>query len=367
MVSWRRILLPFSWLFFGIVGMRNLFYDRGIFKSKTYSRALIGIGNIRVGGTGKSPFTEYLIYLLSPVYKIAVLSRGYGRKTKGFLEVEKPDAFQFGDEPSQFKSRFPSLKVYVSENRVLALDKINPSEEVILLDDVFQHRKIKAGMYWVLMEYSDLEAPIEGLPAGNYREGLSALKRAQCILITKCKGEIKEEEVQRIRAFLSLKPDQALYFSAIHYLPLKRLTSPGLSPEIFREKALESEQNLSTKIPLFPNNFDFILVFTGIGNYKPFEEYLKGLSIRVEFIPFPDHHSFSLKDIGNIRSRFDREISRSKIILTTEKDAQRLREKDFDPFIREYPVYFQPIQFQILNNQEEEIKKLVFQYVESTL
>ena len=348
MKFWSWILIPFSWIFYGIVYIRNQLFNKGIFYSKFYEEALICIGNIRVGGTGKSPFTEYLIDLLKDHYTVSVLSRGYGRKTKGFLEVENPNSVLYGDEPSQFKSRFPFIPVYVCENRQFALDKILKKGEVVILDDAFQHRKIKAGMNWVLMEWDDLNKPVILLPAGNYREGLAGLKRTENILITKCLGDIDRDKVIWIRKKIRLRPDQNLFFSSIQYLPIKRI---------------RQEKTKSLK----PQDFEFILVFTGIGNPKPLENYLRNLKIQIRSIAFPDHHVFTDKDIQYIQNQFDLLPTQSKILLTTEKDAIRLGQNGFELFIQEYPVYFQPIQFQIQNGDTEKVKDIIFQYVQSTV
>lgn len=364
MMYWRRILIPFSWIFYGIIRFRNFLYDQGILKSHTYKKAMICIGNIRVGGTGKSPFTEFLIQFLGRDYHLAVLSRGYGRKTRGFLEVDYPNSLLFGDEPSQFKARFPQVKIFVSENRKKALDYMIHHQDLVLLDDAFQHRKIRAGMNWVLLEYSDLSKPFYLIPAGNYREGISGLKRADCILITKCKGNIGPEEVEIIRYKLKLSHSQELFFSSIQYLPMERLLPIRKTIRFGQEENLDhkKEENF-----LKPGNFENIVAFSGIGNPVPFEEYLKQTGMNITFLTFPDHHIFNQKEIRNIQDKFDKIISHSKILLTTEKDVQRLRHKDFESFIHEYPVYFQPIRFQIQNHESDKLKELILHYVESTL
>jgi len=366
MFSLRYFLLPFSWIFGLVVWVRNEFYDKGWLKSKDYQKAIICIGNIRVGGTGKTPFTEYLIKKLTFRFHIGILSRGYGRKTKGLREVEYPNSQLFGDEPSQFKAKFPDLKVVVSEKRSLGIDYLMPLTDIILMDDAYQHRKVKAGMNWVLLEYKDLHSPFFLLPSGNYREGKSGLKRAEAVLITKCPESPSQEEIRDIRNRLSLSDDQMLFFSSIRYLPLVRLEISNEKDK--REEMISSEvmRPIQTKKPVL-EDFDFMLVFTGIGNDKPIRDFLEGQKARKEFISYPDHHNFTAMDINQIVRKFRDGEGNSKILLTTEKDAQRLGQPEFALFIHEYPVYFQPIEFSIQNQDESRLIDFILHYVESTI
>ncbi len=371
----RWLLIPFSWLYSLVVQIRNFLFDIGAFHSKSYPVAVLGIGNIRAGGTGKSPFTEFLIRLLYLHYQVATLSRGYGRKTKGFLIVDSPEASQYGDEPSQFKAKYPEITVAVSEDRILALDKLTIDHQVILMDDSYQHRKVNAGQYWVLIEYEDLAKPFILFPAGNYREGISGLNRAKAILITKCTDLISMEEENNIRIQLRLKPEQFLFFSAINYLSPQRVGSriqessrplftsmdPNIDPREgseYKAEEISPHENLLSHV-------DAILVVTGIARNTSLKTYLSSFACQKIYMPFSDHHDFSRKDIKKMEALFSDIKSSSKIILTTEKDAQRLLSNSFRNFIQEYPVYFLPIEFIILNNSEKEVKELVLQYVHS--
>jgi len=348
MISWRPLLLPFSWIFELLVGLKNTLYRIKVFPSKKFYGPFIGIGNLRIGGTGKTPFTEYLIRFLQTKYPITTLSRGYGRKTKGFLWVESPNAVLYGDEPSQFKKKFPKIQVAVSESRILGMEKILPEKRVVLLDDVFQHRKIELGMYWVLMEFEDLTKPVRVLPAGNYRESIRAIQRAQYILITKCPYSISPMDRIKIRFKLKLRQDQGLFFSEIQY-----------------QKPIRLGKEIDNKLPSW-NDLDFILVFSGIGNPEPLKNYIKSQVSQFEFMDFPDHYIYSLEDIQNIKDRFNQSKAKTKIILTTEKDSLRLGDSIYEDFIHEYPLYFLPIEFQI-QEEEKEFQEIILNYVKSTI
>ncbi len=390
MISWRWLLIPFSLIYGFIIYLRNFLYDQNFLKSKSYSIPLIVIGNIRVGGTGKTPFTEYLIRLFGTKRKIAILSRGYGRKTKGFLEVKAPNAEKYGDEPSQYKAKYPMVSVYVCEDRVYALDKLETTFDTIILDDAFQHRRVKGSQNWVLIPFQDLKKPIFPLPSGNYREGISGLQRADILLITKCPPVVSEQESLEIRKKLKLNRNQFLFFSTIHYLKPNRLTfSSNLEyttkdkgfmnfigetnserdpfnnfslGELSEINAPQSLANLKDSIEL--SEIDFILVFTGIANITSLKKYLGTFSAIKEYIKFSDHHVFTIKDIERIKNKFDAGIGNNqnfkrKILLTTEKDVQRIQIPVFASFILEYPIYYQPIIFQIPREQEIEICDLL--------
>ena len=353
MISWRHILIPFSWLFGCMVILRNNLYNLHIFPTRTYKNSLIGIGNIRIGGTGKSPFTEYLIRILKNNYSLATLSRGYGRKTKGFLLVIKPDVDLYGDEPSQFKTKFPEITVAVSESRIEALNELTKNHQVIILDDSFQHRRVNAGQYWVLLENEDLLKPIFLLPAGNYREGLTALSRAQNILITKCPNWPEADRVVEIRKKLKLSICQSLFFSQIKYMAPKRIF---FSEDNF---LFESVTNLE--------NLEFILVFTGISNNNALKQYLSNFSAQKYYFEFPDHYQFSIDDLKKISNKYESLNFTKMIILTTEKDAQRLKKQSYENFIRKYPVYFLPIEFIMQPKQADLLQEIIETYIESNL
>lgn len=328
------MLFPLTVIYGGILALRNLLYDKGVFTSKTYAFPVICIGNLSLGGTGKSPMVEYLLDLLIKNHRIAVLSRGYKRKTKGFkLLSGKETATEVGDEPLQFKSKFPQVLVAVDENRQHGIQKLRELEkppEIILLDDAFQHRKVKAGLNILLTTfpapfYRDLV-----LPSGNLREPRRGVKRADIIVVTKCPAGLSLEKMDQIRKHIKLKPYQHLFFSGISY-----------SGEI-------RNKNIAKKISTLES---FTLV-TGIAYPTPLVDYLRNKNLNFEHLAFPDHHRFSASELEKIKSKAP--------ILTTEKDYMRL--KDFLP---ENQLFFLPIRTQFLQHAKS-FENKVFDFIEKS-
>ncbi len=328
----RKILLPFSWLYDGVTSLRNLAYDKGWFSGKEYDIPVICIGNLSTGGTGKSPMTAFLVSFLSNDYKVAVLSRGYGRKTSGFLEVFVDSlAENVGDEPLQLKKNFPKITVAVCEDRQTGIEKLQTHSEVILLDDAFQHRKVVPSYTILLTTYDDLYLYDKVLPAGNLRESKKGVQRADMVVVTKCPEKIPYARMQEIEYNLQLSPEQKLYFSGIVY-----------DDFIFSEK---------DSLPLdFLTNKSFTLV-TGIANPTPLVTFLaeKGLSFTHE--KYPDHHRFTEAEISQLHEK--------ELILTTEKDYVRLL-----PKLQKYALYYLPIKVKILKDQEVFFKETITKQVE---
>jgi tetraacyldisaccharide 4'-kinase len=295
----RKLLFPFSLIYGGLVFLRNKFYDWNWKKSEKFDFPVIVVGNLSTGGTGKSPMVEYLLKFLKQDYSVASLSRGYKRKTKGFHELKGNETADLtGDEPLQFKTKFPDVAVAVGENRREGIQKLrqtDPKPEIIVLDDAFQHRKVSAGFSILLTTFVDLYCDDLILPAGNLRENRSGAKRADFIVVTKCPKNLGEGEKNKIRKRLSLKPHQELFFSHIEY-----------ANEVCFADAKRNLTDLK----------DFTLV-TGIANPKPLKTHLKNLSLNFKHLKFPDHHSFTPKEI--------QKLAREKLILTTEKDFMRLK------------------------------------------
>ena len=252
----RKLLLPFSLLYGSILALRNLCYDKGWFKSKSYAIPIICVGNLSIGGTGKSPMIEYLISFLKEDYKVAVLSRGYKRNTSGFRDVLiNSKAEDVGDEPLQIKRKFPEVMVAVCANRQEGIEKIRIKTDVILLDDAFQHRKVSASTNILLTTFDDLYVHDMVLPAGNLRESKRGAKRADLVMVTKCPEKHSHAKLQEIQYILNLKPPQKIYFSKISYD--------------------DSICGISKTLPLnYLLNKNFTLV-TGIANSKPLVEFLK--------------------------------------------------------------------------------------------
>lgn len=312
--------------------MRNVCYDFGIKKSKSYELPVIAIGNLSVGGTGKTPMTEYLIRLLKADYKLAVLSRGYGRKTKDFVLADSSaNAETIGDEPFQFYKKFEkAITVAVDGNRqrgIANLLNTNPQPEVILLDDAFQHRKVKAGFYILLTAYNDLYANDFILPVGNLREPRAGAKRANIVVVTKCPDNLSETEKQKISKSLNLKANQELFFSTISY-----------SEMIYSES---ESQPISTL-----KNQEFTLV-TGIANPESLINYLRNEGLNFEHLAFKDHHNFSEKELKALKQK--------SFILTTEKDFMRLSGK-----LKHDNLYYLPIQKNLKNTSAFEARIIEF-------
>ena len=286
--------------------MRNYLYDAQLIKSTKFSTPTIVVGNLSVGGTGKTPQIEYLIRLLQNNYKVAVLSRGYKRKTKGFIIAKEGEtAESIGDEPFQYYQKFSSIIVGVDENRtrgIHQLEQLDNPPEIILLDDAFQHRKVIGGLNILLTPYNDLYVDDFMLPTGNLREHKSGSKRASIIIVTKCPNEISEKERGIIAAKLELKANQTIFFTSISYdMKLKGTSEINLSE-------FENEE---------------LVLVTGIANPTPLTNYLKSKNIRLKHLKYPDHYHFKEQDIVAINEEV-KLLTNKKIVLTTEKDYVRI-------------------------------------------
>jgi tetraacyldisaccharide 4'-kinase len=315
----RKILFPLAFLYWLITFIRNWLYDIGVFKSHSFDVPIIAVGNLSVGGTGKTPQIEYLIRLLSEKYNVAVLSRGYKRSTKDFiLADENATASSIGDEPFQFHSKFPKIQVAVDTNRKNGIEQLlqlSNKPEVILLDDAFQHRKVKAGLYVLLTAYDDLFCDDFILPYGNLRESALGKKRADMIIITKCPKDLSELAQHEIKEKLQVK--QPVYFTTIQYDDCVYGNENRIHVE-----ALKSESKL---------------LIAGIANPKLFFDFLKKESN--ETMTFPDHHQFSKQDCEQILAK-----AKGRKIITTEKDFVRL-----NGLLPNSQLYYLPIKAVFLN------------------
>lgn len=300
----RKLLFPFSLIYLLVTAVRNFLYNTGLFKSYTFSVPVIAIGNLSTGGTGKTPQTEYLIRLLSDKYRVATLSRGYKRKSKGFvLGSADSNADILGDEPYQFRQKFPNINVAVDADRKNGIEQLlslSPQPEIIILDDAYQHRRVKAGFYVLLTSYGDLYADDLILPAGNLRESWSGAKRADVIVVTKCPPDLTESERKKITDKLKPKKSQKVYFTCIAY-----------------DSAVYSD-NGRLEVSEIANVAKVLVA--GIAKPKPFFDYLQQPGD--EALAFPDHHDFTDKELADLNER-----SLHKIIITTEKDYMRLKGK----------------------------------------
>jgi tetraacyldisaccharide 4'-kinase len=342
--SFRYVLFPFSILYGGVIFLRNKLYDKKILRSVPFNFPLICVGNLAVGGTGKTPMVEYLIELLKDDYKIATLSRGYKRKTTGFaLANAKTTALDIGDEPMQFHKKFPGIAVAVSEDRLVAIPELlydRPDTKVIILDDAFQHRRVKAGLNIMLTEQKNLYTRDFVLPAGDLRDIQDSSKRADIIIVTKCSAELSVEEKNKLVNEIQPLPAQRVYFSKIEYGTAYHLYS--------NEKR-------------FLNPETHILLITGIANPKPLKEMLTKYFNTYDMLSYRDHHIFSMGDLTDIKRQFDRIEAPEKIILTTEKDGMRLMK--FENELKDTPIYILPMKHKILFEEEEAFNTQVLEFV----
>ena len=330
----RILAFPVSVLYQIITAVRNFLYDIGWFKSYSFDLSIIAVGNLSVGGTGKTPQIEYLIRLLSDKYRIATLSRGYKRQSAGFiLADESATASSLGDEPFQYYQKFKNIQVAVDASRKNGIQQLllqvqNP--EIILLDDAFQHRKVKAGFYILLTNYDDLYSDDFVLPTGNLRERSSGAKRANLIIVTKCPKNISVTEQNSIKLKLNITENQQLFFGFTEY-----------DDFIFSE----------TKSFLVANIInDEHLLLAGIAKPEPFFEYLQ--NEKNSILRFPDHHNFSDKDISDIKNK-----ANNRKIITTEKDFVRLRGK-----ISDEQLFYLPIKSNFVADKEN-FNKIILDYV----
>jgi tetraacyldisaccharide 4'-kinase len=321
----RLLLFPFSILYgFGVI-LRNLAYDFGIFKSHKFELPVISVGNLSVGGSGKSPMTEYLVRLLKDKYKIATLSRGYGRKTSGFLYVDTNSlSSESGDEPLQFKRKFRDITVAVCENRAEGILRLEQDHELIILDDAFQHRAVKPGLNILLFEYSTLFKQQWLLPTGNLREPLWAINRADIVVVSKCPEIMDSEQQNAIRG--KFRNDK-LFFSFLKYGNLKSVN------ENAPDRSLNSI-NQNSKI----------ILLTGIADASPLLVELASFGPELIHHQYPDHHQFSDKNIAKLVNEFNELIGDDNLIITTEKDAQRLRVAGIIEQLKDLAIYYLPVE-----------------------
>ena len=318
----RKILFPIAIIYWLVTFIRNWLYDSGFFKSKSYNLPILVIGNLSAGGTGKTPHTEYLIRLLKDTYKVAVLSRGYKRTTKGFfLANESISVAELGDESYQIHAKFSDISVAVCEDRQTGIENliatINP--DVILLDDAFQHRKVKAGFYVLLTAYDDLFSDDYILPFGNLRESAIGKKRANLVVVTKCPPTLSELEQEKVKQKLNI--NVPVFFTSIDY-----------DTEVFSD-----EKTMSVSEVISEEKF----IVAGIAKPKYFIDYLNSGKDKV--LIYPDHHSFSEQEISELNA-----FSNEKILVTTEKDFVRLKGK-----IKNDNLYYLPIKAKFLNSEIE--------------
>nr|WP_315157660.1 tetraacyldisaccharide 4'-kinase [uncultured Flavobacterium sp.] len=330
----RKILFPFAVLYGFITGIRNFLFDKGFLKSYSFDLPVIAVGNLSVGGTGKTPQIEGLIRLLSDHYRVATLSRGYKRKSEGFvLANENSDALELGDEPFQFYQKFKNIQVAVDANRKNGIEQLlsgSNKPDVILLDDAFQHRKVKAGLYIMLTSYGDLYCNDFMLPTGNLRENRSGVQRANIVIVTKCPQNLSLEAQNAIKKELNLSSNQSLFFTFIEY-----------DEVVYSDKKTLKADEVKTMDKL---------LLAGIAKPESFFAYLK--QENDECLTYPDHHHFSESELHEIKKKVN-----GRIIVTTEKDYVRLKGS-----ILSGQLYYLPIKSSFLSDGDN-FDKNILNYV----
>ncbi len=343
--SFRILLLPFALLYWLGIGARNWLYNKKILHSSGFGLPLICVGNLSVGGTGKSPMVEYLVAKLKDQFKVATLSRGYKRKTKGYtLAHPGSTALEIGDEPMQFHLKFPGVPVAVGEERLVAIPQLlhdRPETETIILDDAFQHRAVNAGLNILLTDYNNLFTRDFYLPTGDLRDLKSSYKRAGIIVVTKCKPDTSESEKQKVIKEIAPLPGQHIFFTTTGYGDMYHINdnSKTIAPESKRET----------------------LLVTGIANPRPLKKMLEEHSNSYHMLQYNDHHIFTIDDLNDIRQKFEQLPSPDKIILTTEKDAVRLAK--FNAETERLPFYVIPVWHHFLFGEGEQFDQLVTGFI----
>lgn len=342
--SFRFLLLPFALLYGLIIVIRNFLYDKDYLKSAQFNFPLICVGNLSVGGTGKSPMTEYLIRLLHPQFRVAALSRGYKRKTKGYvLAGEATTALEIGDEPMQFHLKFPDLAVAVGEERIVAIPQLlhdRPDLQAIILDDAFQHREVRAGMNILLTAYGDLYTKDFFLPTGDLRDQRSSAKRADIIIVTKCPATLTENEKAELIEELDPGKEQQVFFTTIEYGDPYHI--------LIGEKRI------------FTGNEEVLLV-SGIANPAQLKKYIAHKAETYEQMNYSDHHIFRIDDLKDIHKKFKAMDAADKIMLTTEKDAVRLIK--FRDELQQMPFYVLPIQHSFLFGDANKFNETIIDFI----
>jgi tetraacyldisaccharide 4'-kinase len=339
-------------IYWMIVVLRNKLYDWKILKSKSFSTKVISVGNLSVGGTGKSPTIEYLIRLLKDDFRISTLSRGYGRRTKGFVEANSHSSpEEIGDEPTQFKQKFNEITVTVCEDRAQALQDLEKRFDVVLMDDAFQHRRVKPGIQILLFDYNKIFDTDWMMPLGNLREPMKGRSRANIILVTKTPKIFSPMERRRVESKIQVYPHQQVFYSYLKYGELSPLHEHP-------QESLKTFENLDKKTQ--------IILITGIANPSLLLAHFEQLKLKnLVHLDYPDHYRFTQADIEKIRNTYTGIASDNKIIITTEKDAMRLRHPKFENALKELPVYYLPIESELHEKDKEAFDQIILNYVRS--
>jgi tetraacyldisaccharide 4'-kinase len=347
------LLLPFSFIYGFFVFLRNALYNLNILPSKSFQTPIVLVGNLSVGGTGKTPHVEYILKLIHPNFETAMLSRGYKRKTSGFiLANEQTTHADIGDEPFQIVKKFKNIQIACDENRVRGVKKLLkqfPTLQCVVMDDGYQHRSIQAGLSILLTKYNELYVEDFLLPSGNLREHHSNSKRADIIIVTKTPKIFSPLERRIIRSKLNPQPYQKVYFSYNEYgdfIPLKQsVKKKGVAKEFY-----------------FDRGYKAILI-SGLANAENFEYFLSQNLNVIKHLSFSDHYDYTIDDAMNIRKLFDNIVEENKIIITTEKDMVKLSQDKFSELFEGLPFFYLPIHVKFHDNDEQEFNNQIINYV----
>ncbi len=345
----RLFTYPLSLIYGFIISIRNFLFDSNILHHHNYEVPVISVGNLTVGGTGKTPHAEYLINILRKEFKVAFISRGYKRKTKGFiLATSQSTINEIGDEPVQIKQKYPDVTVAVCKKRDIAIRNILKNKElnidVIILDDAFQHRRVEPNINILLFDFTQPVYDDKLLPAGKLRESIKSSYRANFIIFTKCPGQLKPIDQRIIKNKLNIRPYQNLFFTSIVY---GEITPAEKGRTLFFDDMLKYT----------------VMLVTGIANPSPLIEYLKDQVGEIIHKKFPDHYAFTEKDIDNLYNSYKEINNRRKLIITTEKDLVRIKS------ITNYPegffniLYYIPIEIKFLDRTKDLFNKRILTYV----
>lgn len=343
--SFRIFLLPLSLVYWLVIFLRNWLFDKELLRTATFGMPLITVGNLAVGGTGKSPLIEYLVALLHKRYKVATLSRGYRRRTRGYaLATTRSTALEIGDEPLALHRKFPTIPVAVGEERLLAIPELlhdHPETEVILLDDAFQHRSIQAGCSILLTDYANLFTRDFYLPTGDLRDLKSRYKEATAIVVSKCPANLSEKQRGDLIEELAPVAGQPVFFTTLSY---------------------EAPYHLTTKETHSFTGHEEVLLVTGISNPRPLKQYIEERSATYLQLTYRDHHIFSIEDFKDIVREFEKLPAENRVIVTTEKDAVRLEK--FNTEIAQLPWYVLPVAPRFLFDEQASFDRLIVQFIE---
>ena len=342
--------MPLSWLYGVVVKTRNTLFEMGVLKSRSFQIPIISVGNITVGGTGKTPHVEYMVRLLKDQFHVAVLSRGYKRKSKGFIKADNQTTMpEIGDEPYQMKQKFTDVTIAVDKNRCHGIDLLTEQDDkldVILLDDAFQHRYVKPGINILLVDYHRLIIYDKLLPAGRLREPLNGKDRADIVIVTKCPKDLKPMEFRVVTKAMHLYPYQRLYFTTLEYAELQSLF-----------------QTSTANIPTLDSLHDtHVMLLTGIASPEQLEHDLAPFSPHLTPLTFADHYQFKAKDIELINNTFAT-MQSPKIIITTEKDATRLNTVGGLSDEVKKNMYVLPVRISFMQDQDNMFNQQITDYV----